>query len=280
MAEPVRGGSEQTDWPRVIGLNLRQAARTRAGRVIEFDGYDILLPAGPWPMYAVPEPGWAPDTADIRTAMEVLRAYDLPPAMEWVHEDNPRLAALIEADPLADLVVGRHPLLLADDASKLQRRPLTDTSAVIDLVSPTDADRDAVLRVPAVAFSAAEAEVGPTPVDVLDHHHDRLVAGTTITAALRLPGVGPVSVGSLQIERTGAEIVGLGTLPWWQGNGFGSAVCHFLAETAFDRGVEFTYLSASDERVARLYEQVGFRRVGTFCSASGRPEPTTDLVLP
>jgi ribosomal protein S18 acetylase RimI-like enzyme len=263
------------DWPQLVGHNLRQAARSRAGRVIEFDGYGVLLPAGPWPMYAVPDRNWAPDSADIRSAMEVLRAYDLPPSMEWVHEDCPELAAIVESDPLVELTVGRHPLLLIDDSSLLRSRPLEDPSVVIDLVSPTDADRDEVLRVPAVAFSPEGSDVGPTTTDVMDHHFDRLIAGTTITAAARVPGVGPVSVGSLQIERNGAEIVGIGTLPWWQGHGLGSAICRFLAETAFDRGVEYAYLSAADDRVARLYEQVGFRRIGTFCSASAPSPPTT-----
>jgi ribosomal protein S18 acetylase RimI-like enzyme len=256
------------DWPQRIGHNLREAARHRAGRVLEFDGYGVLLPAGPWPMYAVPDRGWAPDSADVRSAMECLRAYDLPPSMEWVHEDCPELASIIAADPLVDLRVGRHPLLVAETVEQLRVRPVSHPDVTIDLVSSTDADRDAVLRVPAVAFSPEGVEVGPTEADTMQHHHDRLEAGTTITAAARVPGVGPVSVGSLQIERDGAEIVGLGTLPWWQGHGLGSAVAAFLADVAFDRGVDFVYLSASDDRVARLYEQVGFRRVGTFCSAS------------
>ena len=49
------------------------------------------------------------------------------------------------------------------------------------------------------------------------------------------------------------------------GRGIGSAVTALLAEDARASGATLLVLSAADERVARLYERLGFRRVGTAC---------------
>jgi ribosomal protein S18 acetylase RimI-like enzyme len=40
-----------------------------------------------------------------------------------------------------------------------------------------------------------------------------------------------------------------------------------LVQDARDRGAEIVFLSAADDRVARLYERLGFHRVGTACFA-------------
>lgn len=258
-------------WPDRIAANLRAGARRRAGRVIDLAGCTVLLPAGPWPMYAVPDPGWAPDRADLRAALDVLRAYDLPPAIEWVEESAPALAGIISSDPLIDLQVSRHPLLVCDDPAAIMTAELAADIAgavTIDLVGIDDRDRGDVLRVPAVAFATDDAEIDETPDDVADFHARRLASGTHLTAAARIAGTGPVSAGSAQIEADGAEIVAVGTLPAWTGRGLGSAVCTMLAMASFDRGVAYVYLSATDGRVAKLYARIGFRQVGVFCSAS------------
>ena len=57
----------------------------------------------------------------------------------------------------------------------------------------------------------------------------------------------------------------MGTLAAERGRGIGSAVTARLAEDARESGATLVVLSAADERVARLYERLGFRRVGTAC---------------
>ena len=49
--------------------------------------------------------------------------------------------------------------------------------------------------------------------------------------------------------------------------GVGAAITHALVEDARRRGVETVFLSAQDDAVARVYERVGFVRVGTACVA-------------
>jgi predicted GNAT family acetyltransferase len=60
-----------------------------------------------------------------------------------------------------------------------------------------------------------------------------------------------------------AEIVGVGTLPAFRRRGLGAAVTARLAELAVERGLTTVFLSAADDAAARVYEGVGFRRIGT-----------------
>jgi len=61
--------------------------------------------------------------------------------------------------------------------------------------------------------------------------------------------------------------VGVGTLPAARRRGAGAAVTGVLVEDARRRGATLVYLSAADDRVARLYARLGFVRIGTACFA-------------
>ena len=51
--------------------------------------------------------------------------------------------------------------------------------------------------------------------------------------------------------------------------GLGAAVTDTLVADAIRRGVEVIFLSADNDAVARVYERVGFQRIGTACTAMG-----------
>jgi predicted GNAT family acetyltransferase len=94
-----------------------------------------------------------------------------------------------------------------------------------------------------------------------------MLAGLTVAAAARVSGV-LASVGWHQPLDGASEIVGVATLPAFRRRGLGAAVTGTLVADALERGVETVFLSADDDDVARVYERVGFRRVGTACGAS------------
>ena len=56
-------------------------------------------------------------------------------------------------------------------------------------------------------------------------------------------------------------------LPRARGRGVGEALTRVLVDDAAARAVDTVFLSARDDAVARVYERVGFRRVGTACLA-------------
>jgi predicted GNAT family acetyltransferase len=88
-----------------------------------------------------------------------------------------------------------------------------------------------------------------------------------VAAAARVAGV-VASVGWHQPLEGASEIVGVATLPAFRRRGLGAAVTATLVADALERGIELVFLSADDERVARVYAKVGFERVGTACAAS------------
>ena len=65
-----------------------------------------------------------------------------------------------------------------------------------------------------------------------------------------------------------SEIVGVGVLPSHRRRGLAAALTSALARHALDHGVETVFCGAQDDDVARIYARLGFRRVGTTCTAS------------
>ncbi|HKG52226.1 MAG TPA: GNAT family N-acetyltransferase [Actinomycetales bacterium] len=82
---------------------------------------------------------------------------------------------------------------------------------------------------------------------------------------------GPLAAGGYQRAVDVAEIVGVATLPAARRRGLGGAVAGALARAALEAGVTTVFLSAQDDTVARVYERVGFRRVGTAGIAEPAP---------
>ncbi len=59
--------------------------------------------------------------------------------------------------------------------------------------------------------------------------------------------------------------------------GIASAITSLLTDDAYERGSETVFLSAQNETVARIYERLGFRRVGLACVAE--PAPNLDRMI-
>jgi len=64
-----------------------------------------------------------------------------------------------------------------------------------------------------------------------------------------------------------SELTGIAVLPRARRRGVGAAITAALVADARSRGVRTVFLSAQDDAVARVYERVGFVRVGTACIA-------------
>jgi predicted GNAT family acetyltransferase len=64
-----------------------------------------------------------------------------------------------------------------------------------------------------------------------------------------------------------SEIVGVATLPAFRRRGLAAVVVDCLIDHALAHGVTTVFLSAGSDDVARVYARLGFRRVGTACTA-------------
>jgi len=78
----------------------------------------------------------------------------------------------------------------------------------------------------------------------------------------------PVGGGSYSAVAGVAEVAGVGVLPAYRRRRLAGQVTHVLARDALDSGVTTVFCSAQSDDVARVYQAVGFRRVGTACIAA------------
>ena len=104
----------------------------------------------------------------------------------------------------------------------------------------------------------------------MEYLSDHIRREMTLMAVLE-SGDGVIAVASCKPVGKLAEIMGVATLPSERRRGLGAAVTALLTSHLFAQGVETVLLSAEDEKVARIYEKIGFHRVGT-AGAAQKPE--------
>lgn len=254
-------------------------------RVEEFGELLLFIREGVgWPYYARPRPDLTttPSVADIEAVRARQRELGLPEAFEWVHQNVPELLGIARA---AGLSVLEAPLMVLDPAALPAPESLSDVP--VRLVEPTDPGfaTDLALRraVANVAFGVAGTglgEAGPahrdaavvplSPVEV-DEERLRVRAGRRLYALADAPTVGALACGTAMRVGDVAEIAGIGTLPAARRRGLAAAVTAALARKLLDTGCDLIFLSAGSEEIARVYQRVGFYRIGTACIA----EPAT-----
>ncbi|GIG57744.1 hypothetical protein Lfu02_21160 [Longispora fulva] len=245
----------------------RTAARTETyGPLTLFITVD-----GGWPYYARPALGLAAEitAADVTKVRDRQRELGLPESFEWVDEISPSMRAAAEE---AGLRVSAHPLMVLE---QLSADPVDDR---VRRIAANDPDLALIRGVQHVGFGApgtmvgaagtAERDTAAGEEPALEPLRARIRAHTTMVYAAFDPE-GPLAAGMHQPVGDVTEIVGVATLPSARRRGLGAAVTRALAADALASGVRTVFLSAGDPDVARMYEQVGFRRVGT--AMAGEP---------
>ena len=232
----------------------------------EVGPFTLFLRSDPdgWPYYARPRLGLPAETTvtadDVRRVRERQREVAAPETFEWVHETTPSLLA---AARTAGLHVEECPLLVLAE-------PLPPSGEVTARVSVLDADSDLVPgAIAAVSAGFAGSDEVAVPSEAAVARRRRRVAAGLVTLAVALDGDGTVVGGGSHGPRGGTtELAGIAVLPRARKQGVGEAITRALVEDAAARGVGTVFLSAQDDAVARVYERVGFRRVGTACLGS------------
>ena len=225
-----------------------------------------------FPYYARPRLGLAAEvtTADVTAVLERQRELGVPRAVEWVHDTTPSLLAAARA---AGMTVEECPLLVLE-----QDPPEPDPAAGVRIVAADDPELGLVRAAVNVGFGTAGTSIGPASIAERDEDAvarpegaeriaDLMRAGLSVLAGAFDPEVGPVGGGSHNPRGEVTEIVGVGVLPAYRRRGLAGAITACLARHALDTGVRTVFCSAQDDAVARVYESVGFRRVGTACVA-------------
>lgn len=231
------------------------------------------------PDYARPALGAGLITADdVRAVLARQQELAVPQAFEWVHELAPSLTSAAQA---AGLAVEQCPLLVWEATDLAGHGGPSVGQPQVHLAEPDDPALAAAEAVAAVAFSAGigtqvgragivERNVVEADADVarLARVRESLRSGHQ-ARVIASDADGPLGVGGYQRVGEVAEIVGVATLPAARRQGVAAAVTTLLASSALASGCTTVFLSAQDQDVARVYERVGFRRVGT----AGLAEP-------
>lgn len=84
----------------------------------------------------------------------------------------------------------------------------------------------------------------------------------------------PVSIGILFVSKDSAGIFSLVTSKYFQGKGYGTDMMIFLMKIAKDYGCHSVTLSASSDSGYRIYERLGFSKVGEFECFEYQENPT------
>lgn len=207
------------------------------------------------------------DGRDITRLAERCAELDLEVAIEGVAELTPSLLSAAEA---AGLNVTVHPLLCLDPA---HLRPVAAPAGVT--LRRLEADDPALVlsrAVAEVAFGEGGVTVGrggPAERDAqavsaarAELMYQRAAAGLAVHVGAFDPSDGLVSAGQHQPIDGASEIMAVATLPYARRRGLAQAVTTTLVQDAHAAGVGLMLLSAQDDDVARVYERVGFARVG------------------
>lgn len=248
--------------------------RSRAGTE-QIGPFTLFVARSGWPYYARPvlqgRQEIRPD--DVRRVLDRQRELNVPRAMEWVDEVTPRLAETVES---VGVSVARCPLLVLDGEPKAAAgcaRMLTadepDVVAAARAAIGVGFAHAGTATGPA-GLAARDAELGSNHQQVSDELVMSLVTGAVRMAAAFAPEegeLGPVGGGSYWPVEDVAEIVGVAVLPAYRRRGLAAQITSALASDAYERGVSTVFCSAQSDEVARVYEAVGFRRVGTACIA-------------
>jgi ribosomal protein S18 acetylase RimI-like enzyme len=211
-----------------------------------------------FPFYARPIPDAVPvERADVDRMRSVQRDRGVPEAFEWIVEAAPAMADAVADSGLAVQVC---PLLVLDGEPRPAPLPPRHTARFL---GPVDGDLAAAaavhLTVASVAFGSP-VPAAPSGETVAQLAAD-LAAGRVARLLVTGPD-GPVAVGSAQRSGDVVELVGIATTDGFRGRGLGAAVTSRLARIAVDTDADVVFLSAADEAASRVYERVGFRRVG------------------
>lgn len=254
-------------------------------RAEDIGPFTLFVAAGPFPYYARPLRSDASALAfgaeQVHAVRRRQRELGVVESFEWTHELAPELTGAMIA---AGMTVEERPLLALD-------QPIAATPPVgvsLRFLAPDEPRLAPAVAAVDLGFIDGTTEVGSvggTERDVLattlpevriDYLRE-LLRDDLIRWVTAEDGSGPVGGGSYHPRNvkgsTIAEITGIATIPAMRGRGIGASVVAALVGDARRRGADTIFLSAGSAEASRVYERVGFRRIGTACAAQPAPIP-------
>ncbi|MGD1050995.1 MAG: GNAT family N-acetyltransferase [Solirubrobacteraceae bacterium] len=251
------------------------AAPRFSADAVDAGAFTLFVSRTAWSYYARPSLGSGrPITgADLAILAATCAERGVGLDIEWVRETRPELELLARE---YGLLVQARALLAAAPA---RIHAVAAEGVTIRIAGHDDPGLPSARAVAEVSFGfggtaagtagvAERDEVGASLApELIAHLRRRAELGLNVTALAETQLEGVVATGSYQPIETTAEVVSVATLPCARRRGIAAALTAALARDALGRGVETLLLSATDDDVARLYERLGFRRIGVAFEA-------------
>ncbi len=234
------------------------AAPRATAEVVAVPGFTLFVARTGWRFYGRPHPGAQYDADAVRAVRQQLVDHSVPDQLEWVDELVPTLRP---AAARAGMTVHDNPLLVLHQALPIPSPP----GVVVEVLDPDDRRVGDAQAAVAAGFKGTDDKAPEPGAEVL---RDRAREGLLVMVGAFEHGeaVG----GGTHAPRDGVtELLGIATLPRARHRGIGAAITSALARDAMAGGATTIFLSAGSDAVARVYERVGFVRVGTACVAEG-----------
>jgi ribosomal protein S18 acetylase RimI-like enzyme len=235
-------------------------ASTTAAQIGPFTLFLKTDPAG-WDFYARPRLGLGADirASDVRRVRKRQREVGASEAFEWVHQTTP---SLLDAARSAGLAVHESPLLVFGGSIVMPDEVTRSVEADVEVLEPGSDRLDEVIGAIHAGFEGSD-DVRPQPMD----GRRGLMESGRLSMVGAYDARGPVGGGSHSPRGMTTELSGIAVIPRARRQGVGAAITAMLVADARAQNISMIFLSAQDDAVARIYERVGFERVGTACIA-------------
>jgi GNAT superfamily N-acetyltransferase len=235
------------------------SARESLDDAIEIPPFTLYRGAATYPSYVIAIPTSGP-TDDLATSLGELRRRVAEVAevahIEVIENLHPALPAMLREDGFSEGV--REPLMIC--TREALRTP--QTLPGFSVVTLTDASSIEEIR---EGLDVNERGFDPSfsgSIDAEDAARFRNTLAEARAFTARLDGV-PVAGGMYMAPRGGlTRLTGVATLEPFRRRGIGAALTAHITQTTFAAGVECAFLAAATEEAARVYERIGYTRVG------------------
>ncbi|HYI45228.1 MAG TPA: GNAT family N-acetyltransferase [Actinomycetota bacterium] len=225
--------------------------------VKQVGSFDLLLHRKlmvPWASAAVPRLGTTDWTQHLDHVAEAFGSAGRSPRWEFIRELFPGLAEDLASAGFGTPTI--EPLLALDSISPVDAAQISADVAI----RPFDSDLDDAAEVVELVQSAFDSAADAAALEAFRSS----VAAPNVVQLIALSEERPVGSGRMTHHRGVAEITGVAVVKTHRRQGIGSALTKLLTRAAIELGSGIVYLTARDEGAGRIYERLGFARIGSY----------------